>query len=144
MMNIHFKPLVTPMSNPIREDASLLLQLFGIMMGDLEFRKAWRWVFEELDINNYDNFKTKYPLKSEENRMVRTFTGYMELLGTLVNKGLISEDLIFDLWGSLTWEKLEALVYGIRKDMGMPRYLENYEILAKKYKYWAEKNPPKV
>ncbi|MHA2430840.1 MAG: DUF4760 domain-containing protein [Promethearchaeota archaeon] len=132
------------MSNPTREDASLLLQLFGIMMGDLEFRKAWRWVFEELNIKNYDEFKQKYPLKSEENRMVRTFTGYMELLGTLVNKGLISENLIFDLWGSLSWEKLDTLVYGIRKDIGMPRYLENYEILAKKYKYWTEKNPPKV
>jgi hypothetical protein len=144
MMNLHFKMMVIPMSNPTREDASLLLQLFGIMMGDLEFRKAWRWVFEELNIKNYDEFKQKYPLKSEENRMVRTFTGYMELLGTLVNKGLISENLIFDLWGSLSWEKLDTLVYGIRKDIGMPRYLENYEILAKKYKYWTEKNPPKV
>ncbi|MFX0018739.1 MAG: DUF4760 domain-containing protein [Promethearchaeota archaeon] len=132
------------MSNPTTEDASLFLQLFGIMMGDLEFRKAWRWIFEELDVKSYDDFKAKYPLKSEENRNVRIFTGYMEMLATLVNKGLISEDLIFDLWGSLTWEKLETLVHGIRKDIGMPRYLENYEVLAKKYIYWAEKNPPKV
>lgn len=132
------------MSNPTREGASLFLQLFEIMMGDSDFRKSWRWIFEELDVKNYDDFKAKYPLKSKENRRLRIYTGYMEMLGTLVNKGLISEDLIFDLWGSLTWEKLESLVYGIRKDIGMPRYLENYEVLAKKYKAWAERNPPKV
>ncbi|MFX1317099.1 MAG: hypothetical protein ACFE9T_14660, partial [Promethearchaeota archaeon] len=74
----------------------------------------------------------------------RTFSSYIEMLSTLVNKELISEDLIFDLWGSMMWQKLELIVYGMRKDIGMPRYLENYEVLAKKYPNWAEKNPPKV
>jgi len=99
---------------------------------------------EELDIKSYDEFKAKYPLKSEGNRYFRNYTGYMEILSTLVNKELISEDLVFDLFGSSMWEKLAPIVYGMRKDIGMPRYLENYEVLSKKYPKWAEENPPKV
>jgi len=32
----------------------------------------------------------------------------------------------------------------MRKDLAMPRFLENYEILARKYPEWAEKNPIKI
>ncbi len=135
---------VTPMSKPTREDASLLLKLLAIMVQDKNFSKARRWIFEELDVKTYDEFKTKNPLKSKGNRYVMIFGGYMETLSTLVNKELISEDLVFDLWGSMMWEKLEPIIYGTRKDLGMPRYLENYEVVAKKYPNWAEKNPPKV
>lgn len=136
--------MVTPMSKPTREDASLLLQLLAIMGQNKKLSKANRWIFEELDIENYDEFKAKYPLKSEGNRFIRTYCNYMELLSTFVNKELISEDLVFDLMGSMTWEKIEPIILGIRKDIGMPRYMENYEVLAKKYPAWAEKNPPKV
>ncbi|MFX1378554.1 MAG: DUF4760 domain-containing protein [Promethearchaeota archaeon] len=132
------------MSKPTREDASLLLQLLAIMGQNKKLSKANRWIFEELDIENYDEFKAKYPLKSEGNRFIRTYCNYMELLSTFVNKELISEDLVFDLMGSMTWEKIEPIILGIRKDIGMPRYMENYEVLAKKYPAWAEKNPPKV
>ncbi|MFX1411776.1 MAG: hypothetical protein ACFFA6_15615 [Promethearchaeota archaeon] len=132
------------MSKPTREDASLFLQLLAVMTQDKNLTKANRWIFEELDIKSYDEFKAKYPLKSEGNRYFRNYTGYMEILSTLVNKELISEDLVFDLFGSSMWEKLAPIVYGMRKDIGMPRYLENYEVLAKKYPKWAEENPPKV
>ncbi|MFX0081129.1 MAG: DUF4760 domain-containing protein [Candidatus Hodarchaeota archaeon] len=132
------------MSKPTREDASLLLQLLAIRGQNKNLTKALRWIFEELDIKSYDEFKDKYPLKSEGNRYIRTFCNNMELLSTLVNKELISEDLVFDLMGSLMWEKLGPIVIGLRKDIEMPRYLENYEVLAKKYPSWAEKNPPKV
>ena len=67
-----------------------------------------------------------------------------ELIGVLVNKELLSEDLIFDLYGSMVWEKVEPIVYGMRKEINMPRLFENYEVCAKKYQSWAEKNPPKV
>lgn len=132
------------MSRPTREDASLFLQLFSLMVNDKDMDKASKWVFEELDKKSYDDFKSKYQKGSEGYRNFQTFAGYMEILSTFVNRELISEDLVFDLWGSLTWEKLEPIVHGMRKDIEMPRYLENYEVLAKRYPAWAERNPPKV
>ncbi|MFX1589769.1 MAG: hypothetical protein ACFFC1_16590 [Promethearchaeota archaeon] len=132
------------MSKPTREDASLFLQLYSIMINDEDMVKAGRWVFNELDKKSFDEFRSKYPKGSEGWKNFQTFGGYMEFLSTLVNRELISEDLIFDLWGSLSWEKLEPIVQGMRKEIEIPRYLENYEVLAKRYPAWAEKNPPKV
>jgi hypothetical protein len=132
------------MSKPTREDASLFLQLLSVMVNDKDMDKASKWVFEELEKISYDDFKSKYPKKSEGYRNFQTFGGYMETLCTLVNRELISEDLVFDLWGSLFWSKLGPIVQGMRKDLEMPRYLENYEVVAKRYTAWAERNPPKV
>jgi len=132
------------MSKPTKDDASLLLQLIAMTNADEEYRKALRWINEEFHEKNYDDFKAKYPKGSEGYRNFMTLAFYGELTGTLINKELLSEDLVFDLMGSLFWEKVEPIAHGIRKDLEMPRLFENYEVCAKKYPMWAEKNPPKV
>lgn len=129
------------MSKPTKDDASLLLQLMIVLNAD---KDADNWFLDEFDEKNYDDFKAKYPKGSEGYRNFMTVASNGELIGTLVNKELLSEDLIFDLWGSLLWEKAEPIAHGIRKDLEMPRLFENYEVYAKKYPMWAEKNPPKV
>ncbi len=129
------------MSKPTKDDASLLLQLITVLQAD---RDALRWFIEKFDEKNYDDFKTKYPKGSEGYRNFMIVAGNSELIGTLVNKELLSEDLIFDLWGDILWEKAEPIAHGIRKDSERPRLFENFEVCAKKYPMWAEKNPPKV
>ena len=129
------------MSKPTKEDASLLLQLMTVLKAD---KDALDWFVEEFDEKNYDDFKAKYPKGSEGYRNFMTFAGNGELIGTLINKELLSEDLVFDLWGPLLWEKTEPIAHGMRKDREMPRLFENLEVCAKKYPMWAEKNPPKV
>jgi len=132
------------MSKVTKEDASILLQLMDVMVKDSDFMKSIDWVIYELDVKSYEEFKEKYPKGSKELKYFRDYTSYQELIGVLVLKGLLSEDLIFDLWGNLVWKKLEPIVYGMRKEIEMPRYLENFEVLAKRYPEWAENNPPKV
>ena len=132
------------MSKPTKEDAALLLQLMAVWAADEENKKAYLWVYVEFDEKNYDDFKTKYPMGSEGYRNIMTLASNGELVGVLVNKDLLSEDLVFDLFGSMLWEKVEPIVLGMRKDANMPRLYENYEVFAKKYQMWAEKNPPKV
>jgi len=132
------------MSKPTREDASILLQLMDVMVKDKDFLKSVDWVIYELDVKSYEEFKEKFPKESKELKYFRDYTSYQELIGVFVLKGLLSEDLIFDLWGQLAWKKLEPIVYGMRKEIEMPRYLENFEVLAQRYPEWAEKNPPKV
>lgn len=132
------------MSKPTKEDAALLLQFMAVMAANDENQKATNWIFTDLHEKNYDDFKTKHPMGSEGYRNFMRFARNVELIGVLVNKELLSEDLIFDLYGSMVWEKVELIVYGMRKEINMPRLFENYEVCAKKYPLWAEKNPPKV
>lgn len=132
------------MSKPTKEDAALLLQLLAVWGADEENKKAYFWVYFELDEKNYDDFKTKYPMGSEGYRNIMIHASNGEQLGVLVNKDLLSEDLVYDLLGDLLWEKVELIVHGLRKEVNRPRLFENYEVFAKKYQNWAEKNPPKV
>ena len=129
------------MAKPTKDDASLLLQLLTLLKKDND---ALRWINEKFEEKNYDDFKAKYPKGSEGYRNFMTVASNGELIGTLVNKELLSEDLIYDLWGPLLWEKVEPIAHGMRKDINRPRLFENYEVCAKKYPMWAEKNPPKV
>ena len=132
------------MSKPTKEDAALLLQLMAVMAADEENKKAYFWIFLEFDEKNYDDFKTKYPMGSEGFRNIMIHASNGELIGVLINNELLSEDLAFDLYGSLLWERVEPIIHGMRKDANKPRLFENYEVWAKKYQMWAEKNPPKV
>jgi hypothetical protein len=136
--------MVTIISNPTKEDAALLLQLLTYFAANEKNSIASNWVYEKFDEKNYDDFKTKYPVGSEGYRNVTRVASNGDLIGALVNKGLLSGDLIFDLWDSMLWEKLGPIVQGARNEAKMPRLYENYEVCAKKYQAWAEKNPPKV
>jgi len=132
------------MSKPTKEDAALLLQLLSVMAANEKNSKATNWVFEKLHEKDYDDFKTKYPMGSEGYRNLMTFASNGELIGTLVNQELLSEDLVFDLYGSMLCERVGPILLGMRKEAHMPRLYENFEVCAKKYQTWAEKNPPKV
>lgn len=65
-------------------------------------------------------------------------------MSTFVVAEVLSEDLVYDMWGDMQWGKAEPIVKGLRTQFGMPRLYENFEVVAKKYPEWAEKNPPKV
>ncbi len=132
------------MSKPTKEDAALILQLLSVMAANEKNSKATNWVFEKLQEKDYEDFKTKYPMGSEEYRNLTTFASNGELIGTLVNHDLLSEDLIYDLYGDMLWERVEPILLGLRKEANMPRLYENFEVCAKRYQAWAEKNPPKV
>jgi len=132
------------MSNPTKEDAALLLQLMTYFAANEKNSIATNWVYEKFNEKNYDDFKTKYPVGSEGYKNIMRVASNGELIGMLVNKDLLSEDLVFDLFGPMLWEKLEPILHGSRKEANMPRLYENYEICAKKYQTWAEKNPPKL
>jgi len=131
------------LSKPTKADAELSLRLFAIMRSDEEFKKARWWFYEEFDEKSYRAFKKKCPKGSEGYRNFIVFADYLEVLGALVNHGLLSEDLVFDMI-DVPWKKAEPIVHGIRKDMKLPRLYENFEVLAKKLPEWEKKHPPKV
>jgi len=135
--------VVSVLSKPTKEDADLLLRFFAIMRSDEEYKKAQRWFWEEFNEKTYRAFKKKYPTGSEGHRNFNTFVGYWEVLSTLVVNGVLSEDLVFDMF-LLPWKKAEPIVYGLRKDWKEPRLYENFEVLAKKLVEWEKTHPPKV
>ncbi|MFX0023537.1 MAG: hypothetical protein ACFE9S_14520 [Candidatus Hermodarchaeota archaeon] len=132
------------MGKPTKEDAALLIQIFGIESADEDYKKAVNWFFSEMNETDYNDYKAKNPIGSEGYQNFMTLCHYWELIGTLVNRDVLNEDLVFDMHGDMLWDKAEPIIHGMRKDLDMPRFLENYEVFAKKYPKWAENNPIKV
>lgn len=132
------------MSKPTQKDAELLLQVLRLT-NDEESRKAYRWFWEEFDIKSHRKFKKKYPSGSMGSRFFNRFMGNWEMIATLVVNGLISEDLVFDMFFvEPLWRKAEPIVYGLRKEWKSPRLYENFEVLVQKAAEWEKTHPPKV
>jgi hypothetical protein len=132
------------MTKPTKEDAALIVQIMAASNADELYQKAQWWFYFEFNEKTYEDFQKKYPPGSDGYKFFMKFATEAEYVTTLVNRELLSDELVFDLVGDLLWNKAEPVVHGLRKDFGMPRLFENYEFCAKKYPEWAEKNPPKV
>jgi len=133
------------LSKPTKEDAELLLRCFETMRSDEDFKKARWWFFDKFTEKNYRAFKKRYPRGSQAYRYFMDFVAYWELLSTLVLHGVLSEDLVFDMFPfQFLWMRAEPVVLGMREDMKTPRLFENFEVLGKKVVEWEKTHPPKV
>src|SRR3954447_1317829 len=75
--------------------------------------------------------RKKHPVGSDEYRYVMAFLGSCEMTATFVKQGLLSEDLVNDLyWVAGAFRLTEKICKGLRKEAGEPRLYENVEALA--------------
>ena len=76
--------------------------------------------------------RKKYPAGSDEYGYVMNYLGSFETTGTFVKQGILSEELISDLYAvRAAWQVSEKVCKGIRKETGRPRMFENFEQLAR-------------
>ena len=132
------------MAEPTQRDVEILLRLWELA-NTPDAQAARAWMFTEFAAANYQEFLAKYPPGSPEWRRFSTTLALMELCGVLVNRGLLNEDLFFDLFGGfdLIWRRVQGVLPGMRKELD-PRLYENFELLARRHRAWQEAHPPKV
>ena len=75
--------------------------------------------------------RKKHPVGSEQHHQVMGFLASCEMTATFVKQGLLSEELVNDLyWVRGAWQVSEKLCKGMRREAGEPRLYENFELLA--------------
>ena len=75
--------------------------------------------------------RKKHPIGSDEHAYVMAFLRSCEMTATFVKQGLLSEDLVNDIyWLGDAWEISEKLCKGMRRESGEPRIYANFEALA--------------
>ncbi len=118
-------------SDATKEDAGLLLQLYGLR-GEKLLRRACDFVQNGCRFKNYDDFQKRYPDGSKKRAYVRMVLGYWDMACTFVVKGLINEEL-FNSTNSEhvgVWFKFEALAEAWRKELKAPDFLRSLETVA--------------
>lgn len=124
-------------------DAEILLRLYELRREE-KLRTAREWFFTALPVNSMAEFAKLCPPGSRENAYSRMVGSYWDMAASILNHGLVNEDLFFEntgeLWG--VWTKIEPLIGAMRDASKNPLQYENLERAAKRYEAWMEKRAP--
>ena len=103
------------------DDANLLVQLLR-WGADIELPNAIGEVFS-------DAFESE--AADGQDPAVRTVLSFFETIGTFVKQGILSRDLVEDLfWIDGIWRRVQAAALKQRESAGESRLYENFERLA--------------
>ena len=118
------------MPKPTHADAELMLHLYELRR-DPELRKARQWFLTEFHAESWTEIKLRYLTHTDEDRHFRMTTSYWEMVGTLVNRGVLHDELFFDHTGEdiVTWNKIAGLIPDARADIRIT-YLFQFEKLV--------------
>jgi hypothetical protein len=121
------------MRKPTQADAELLLRLYE-MRRDPELRRARQWFLTEFKAQSWMEIKLRYLTHTDEDRYFRMTTSYWEMVGTLVNRGVLHDELFFDHTGEdiVTWERCKPWIEEARQDI-RPTYLYQFERLVREH-----------
>ncbi len=130
---------------PDHHDAEILLRLYELRREE-KLRAARDWFLREFQAETFDELMKRYPYGTQENAYFRMVTGYWEMVASLLNHGLIHEELLFENTGELwaVWEKIKKYVPASRQAFKNPKALENLERAAQKYEEWMNHRAPEA
>lgn len=131
------------MGEVTHEQANLMLRLYE-MRREPRLRQARTWFGEQFSLSSPEEFLQKYPPGSEENASIRMVTSYWEMCASLVNRGLIDDELFFENNGEIwvVWEKIRGIAPAWRAALGNPRIFGHLESCVQRLEAWREKISP--
>ena len=127
------------MRKPTHADAELLLHLYEVRR-EPELRQARKWMLTEFRAQTWEEIKSRYLSHSDEDRWFRMTTSYWEMVGALVNRGVLHAELFFDHTGEdiVTWERCKPWIAGARADI-RPTYLYQWERLVAEHQAFRKR-----
>ncbi|HMA34482.1 MAG TPA: hypothetical protein VKY74_08370 [Chloroflexia bacterium] len=132
------------MGIPTHEDARALLDLVRMRQA-APHQEAETWFMRDFRPGAWEDLSRHYPPGSTERAHLEAVLGYWELVGALVDNGLLNEDLLFDVLPSLEpiWERVAPWLPAARAELGSDLW-ENLEILVTQQRHWKQLHRPKA
>ena len=131
------------MGQATHEQADLMLRLYELRR-DLRLREARDWYVQDCRASSVDELLAKFPFGSKENTSFRMVTSYWDMAASLVNRGLIDDELFFENNGEawVVYDRVRPWLAAWRESMGLPHLLRNLEILGERMEAWRERVAP--
>jgi hypothetical protein len=131
--------------SPDHFDAELLLRLYELRREE-KLRRARQWMIEKFQADSVEELGRQLPQGSEENAFFRMALSYWDMAASLVNHGLLKEELFFEntaeFW--LIWEKVRDLAPAMREARKNPLAWKSLETLARKFEQWMTTRAPEA
>jgi hypothetical protein len=111
---------------------------------DEKLRRARDWFMSSFWADNLEDFANLCPQGSPENAYVRMVVTYWDMVASIVNHGMLDENLYFEnnTEGLLVWLRAKKVAMELREARKNPLYLRNLEALAAKHEQWFETRAP--
>lgn len=131
------------MGTATNEQVNLMLRLYEERR-EPKLRDARDWFAANFHVNNAEDVMRLCPPGSKENTYMRMVLGYWEMVASIVNRGLIDEDLFFESTGEqwMVWEQVKPVLAAWRTMFGSQKVFANMEEQCKRLEAWREKNSP--
>src|SRR5271156_5376016 len=128
------------MSQVSYEEVNLLLRLYD-MRREPQIRKARSWFTEHFHPESPDEMMQKYPQGSEENTYIRMVISYWEMVASIVNRGLINDELFFESNGEIwvVWDRMRSIVPTWRAAFKNQYLFSGIEETCKRLESWRER-----
>ena len=130
-------------TKPTYEQAQLHLQIYE-QRRENRLREARDWYFKNYHVQNVDDAMRIAPPGSQNGTFAMMVLSYWEQACTLLNYGLLHEDLFFETGGEFfgVWEAVKPVIGKWREMFVNPLFLANLEKAAVRYEAWSEKRTP--
>ena len=131
------------MSQVTYEEVNLMLKLYE-MRREPRLRQARAWFLEHFHPTSPEEMVQKFPQGGEENTFIRMVISYWDMVASIVNRGLISDEIFFENNGEIwiVWDRMRAIVPTWRAAFKNPRLFSNIEDTCKRLEVWREKRAP--
>jgi hypothetical protein len=125
------------------DEVHLMLKLYD-MRREPRLRQARGWFLEHFHPHSPEEMMEKYPQGSEENTFIRMVISYWEMVASIVNRGLINDELFFESNGEIwvVWDRMRPIVPTWRAAFKNPRLFANIEETSERLEKWREKRAP--
>lgn len=125
------------------EQVNLMLRLYEERR-EPKLREARDWFAANFHVKTFEDVMRVCPPGSTENTYVRMVIGYWEMVASIVNRGLVDEELFFETTGELwaVWEQVKPVIAAWRTMFLSPNLFGNLEEQSKRLEAWREKRNP--
>jgi hypothetical protein len=131
------------MSEITYEEVNLMLKLYE-MRREPRLRQARAWFLEHFHPASPEDMVQKYPQGGEEDTFIRMVISYWEMVGSIVNRGLINDELFFENNGEIwvVWDRMRTVVPTWRAAFKNPQMFLNIEATCTRLEAWRESKAP--
>ena len=131
------------MSTITYDEVNLMLRLYELRR-EQKLRTARSWYLDHFHLDSPDEMMEKYKAGSDEYNYIRMVLSYWEMVASIVNRGLINDELFFESNGEIwvVWDRIRNVVPTWRAAFKNPTVFCNMENLCKRFETWREKRAP--
>src|ERR1700739_1767223 len=131
------------MSTITYDEVSVMLRLYDMPL-EARLRQARSWFPDHFHPMSPDEMTEKYAPGTDEYNNLRMVISYWEMVASIVNRGLINDELFFESNGEIwvVWGRMRNIVATLLWACKNPRLFANIEETYKRLEAWREKYAP--